>query len=303
MTGETFRPARREFDWQNFVRGVPSCSLLATTGNTFSCLRAANSSDITQGLLVSIAESPELRFPRGEFARLPFIAGTNLDEGTLFVAPPASQVTSEDGLVQAITANYSPPVVSPQTLQSHIQTLLQLYPDIPALGSPYNTGNNTFGLSGVYKQWAAIFGDLAFQSQRRFWSQGYSDAGVKTYGYLFTEPQTSSPPVLGVYHSSELPFVFGNLPGFPPLSPSSANLSTIMMDYWISFATSLDPNDGRGTPRPRWELYTSENQASPSSTQELALLQLNSQNLSMIPDDYRKKQIGFINSDPLVWLH
>jgi hypothetical protein len=193
MTSGAFHPERREIDWQNFVRGVPSCSSLATTGNTFSCLQAANSSDIIQGLFVSIAESPELfpwqpvldgpdglvpdyasrRFPRGEFARLPFIAGTNLDEGsvqyvcsrntihihftgTLFVAPPFSQVTSEDGLVQAITANYSPPVVSPQTLQSHIQTLLQLYPDIPALGSPYNTGNNTFGLSSVYKQWAAI---------------------------------------------------------------------------------------------------------------------------------------------------
>ncbi|KIL63619.1 hypothetical protein M378DRAFT_660840 [Amanita muscaria Koide BX008] len=314
MTLGVFHPERGEIDWQNFVRGVPSCSSLAMTGNTFSCLQAANSSDIVQGLLVSIAESPysfpwrpvldgpdgvvpdyaSRRFLRGEFARLPFIAGTNLDEGTLVAVPPFSPVTSEDEIVQGITANYSPPVVSPQTLQSHIQTLLQLYPDIPGLGSPYNTGNNTFGLSSVYKQFAAIFGDLVFQSQRRFWSQEYSNAGIKTYGYLFTEPQTSSPPVLGVYHSSEVPFVFGNLTGFPPLSPSSANLSTVMMDYWISFATSLDPNDGRGMPRHKWEPYTSQYQV---------LLQLNSQNLVMIPDDYRKKQIDFINSDPIVWLH
>jgi len=107
----------------------------------------------------------------------------------------------------------------------------------------------------VYKQFAAIFGDLVFQSQRRFWSQEYSNAGIKTYGYLFTEPQPSVQPLLGVYHSSE---VFGNITG---LSPSSTNLSTIMMDYWVSFATSLDPNDGRGTPRHRWEPYTSQNQA------------------------------------------
>ncbi|KIL63607.1 hypothetical protein M378DRAFT_79395 [Amanita muscaria Koide BX008] len=298
------RPERREIDWQNFVRGVPSCSSLATTGNTFSCLQAANTSDIINGFFASFAEAPDQlpwnlaldgpdgvvpdyasrRFPRDEFARLPFIAGTNLDEGT----PPLPQVTSEDGLVQTIVANYSPPVVSPQTLQSHIQTLLQLYPDIPALGSPYNTGNNTFGLSSVYKQWAAIYGDLTFQSQRRFWSQGYSNAGIKTYGYLFTEPQPSAQPLLGVYHSSEVPFVFGNITG---LSPSSTNLSTIMRDYWISFATSLDPNDGRGTPR-KFLLTDSVR----------VLLQLNSQNLVMIPDDYRKKQIDFINSDPIVWL-
>ncbi|KIL66683.1 hypothetical protein M378DRAFT_374064 [Amanita muscaria Koide BX008] len=314
MTLGALHPERGEIDWQNFVRGVPSCSSLATTGNTFSCLQAANSSDIIQGLLVSITESPEMfpwppvldgpngvvpdyasrRFPRGEFARLPFIAGTNLDEGTFFEVN--SPVTSEDGLVQAITANYSPPTVSPQTLQSHIQTLLQLYPDIPALGSPYNTGNNTFGLSSVYKQNAAIFGDLAFQSQRRFWSQGYSHAGIKTYGYLFTEPPTGTAAVLGVLHSSELVALFHNLAGLLPFTvgPISANLSTVMMDYWISFATSLDPNDGHGTPRPIWEPYTCENQA---------LLQLNSLNLSMIPDDYRKEQIEFINSDPIVWLH
>ncbi|KAM6501326.1 extracellular triacylglycerol lipase precursor [Amanita muscaria] len=298
MTLGVFHPERGEIDWQNFVRGVPSCSSLATTGNTFSCLQAANSSDIIQGLLVSITESPEMfpwppvldgpngvvpdyasrRFLRGEFARLPFIAGTNLDEGTIFEVN--SPVTSEDGLAQTITANYSPPAVSPQTLQSHIQMLLQLYPDIPALGSPYNTGNNTFGLSSVYKQNAAIFGDLAFQSQRR-------------------------PAVIGVFHSLELLALFRNLAGLLPFTvgPISANLSTVMMDYWISFATSLDPNDGHGTPRPIWEPYTCENQASPSSTQELALLQLNSQNLSMIPDDYRKEQIEFINSDPIVWLH
>lgn len=32
-------------------------------------------------------------------------------------------------------------------------------------------------------------------------------------------------------------------------SPAAQRLSTMMIDYWVSFATSLDPNDGRGSRR------------------------------------------------------
>jgi len=64
-------------------------------------LQAASTSDIAQGLIVAISESPELfgfiptidglggvfpdfpskLFAKGQFAHLPFISGTNLDEG------------------------------------------------------------------------------------------------------------------------------------------------------------------------------------------------------------------------------
>ncbi|KAL5518410.1 hypothetical protein ACEPAH_92 [Sanghuangporus vaninii] len=43
-----------------------------------------------------------------------------------------------------------------------------------------------------------------------------------------------------------------------------------MIDYWISFATSLDPNDGLGnSTRPLWSEYTTTSQS---------VLQLNSAN-------------------------
>ena len=188
-----FHAEIREFEWENFVRSVPSCTSLAMSGSTFHCLQHANSSEITQGLLASIVEAPDqfpwgpaldgqggivpgytsVLFAEGRIARLPVIAGTNLDEGavslaslsglrahrflgTLFVAPPAPLPLSESSITEHLIANYSPPLVSPQTLESHVQELLQLYPDIPALGSPFNTGNDTFGLGSLYKQWAAI---------------------------------------------------------------------------------------------------------------------------------------------------
>jgi acetylcholinesterase len=97
----TFNAARRDNDWTNFVSGVASCTNTARSNNTFDCLQNANSSDILAGLVAAISEAPEQfafpptidgegglypdivsqLLPRGLFARLPFIAGTNLDEG------------------------------------------------------------------------------------------------------------------------------------------------------------------------------------------------------------------------------
>jgi len=170
---------------------------------------------------------------------VPFIAGTNLDEGeqifflsevgtvsyiiyssgTIFTS---RSINSEQEVHDLILARFSPLVVAPSLLDGAAKKLLDLYPDIPALGSPFGTGNETFGLSSVYKQTAAIrestilrthvrimtdgfwlsplpiVGDLAFQAQRHAWSQAASKAGVTNFGYLFTEPQLAAAiPSLG----------------------------------------------------------------------------------------------------------
>ncbi|KAK0499003.1 hypothetical protein EDD18DRAFT_1154869 [Armillaria luteobubalina] len=38
------------------------------------------------------------------------------------------------------------------------------------------------------------------------------------------------------------------------------SLSVIMMNYWMSFATSLDPNNGLSSERPLWPQYTPNQQ-------------------------------------------
>ncbi|KAJ7661901.1 esterase 1 [Mycena polygramma] len=305
-TAPLFPPTAGEVDWQNFVRGVPSCASTATSGVTFDCMRGANTTEILQGLALAAAEStranpwppvldgpeglipdlPSVLFECGQFARLPFIAGTVEDEGTTFVPQAVNSSTDE---VHAGILNLYSPSSSPTLLEASIQTLLKLYPDVPALGSPYNTGNDTFGLSSQFKRASAIVGDGDFQAQRRLWIQTAANAGVKTFGYLFTEPQPTFPPAIGVFHASEVPYVYG-APN--DTSPASEQLSRIMTDYWISFVTSLTPNDGLGVPRPEWTQFTPENKM---------LMQLNGVNLTLIPDDYRAEQIAFINSNPAIW--
>lgn len=117
-----------------------------------------------------------------------------------------------------------------------------------------------------------IVGDFAFTAPRRAFSQA---ARVPSYAYLFgdhdavvppnTLTETPAPGSLGgesnrphmsrrikltngypVTHSTEIFYVFGS-----PFNRTSSAvaLSDVMMDYWISFATSLDPNDGLGNAR------------------------------------------------------
>jgi carboxylesterase type B len=45
---------------------------------------------------------------------------------------------------------------------------------------------------------------------------------------------------------------FGTLEGLNVTDAGSLKLANQMKDYWISFVTSLDPNDGKGVGRPDW---------------------------------------------------
>ncbi|KAK0454485.1 extracellular triacylglycerol lipase precursor [Armillaria borealis] len=250
-TSVTYNASTKESVWQSFVAGTPGCSSTVGTQATLDCLQNLNSSAIYQGLLEAIAQStmieahpfnPIIDGPSGRFAKLPFISGTNLDEGMVLAAPILD--FTESRIRNYIAANFSPPAIPNRVLDR----FLQLYPDNPILGSPYGTGNQTFGLPSGYKRLASMYGDLMFDSPRRYWTQTAVRAGVKAYGYQFTQRLSTTPAMFGVPHTSELDFVYGLL-GTLNESVSSNVLSETMIDYWVSFATSLDPNDGLGTSR------------------------------------------------------
>ena len=88
----------------------------------------------------------------------------------------------------------------------------------------------------------ALVGDIHFQAIRRFWTRTTS---APTYAYMFTDLPPNADPAAGVFHTAEFPYLFGNLSTSGP--PKVANFARAMMDYWISFAVSLTPNDDKGT--------------------------------------------------------
>ncbi|RXW11248.1 hypothetical protein EST38_g14607 [Candolleomyces aberdarensis] len=316
-TAPAFRARRSEPSWQHFVENIASCASIATSGHTFACLRNATTEEVTAGLLNTttsdVAWTPALDsrpgsvysdlssrlYSKGRFARIPFIAGTNLDEGTSFSSRTS---LSDQVLKDVLVALSSPRSGSQDALGVALDQVLTLYPEDPSVGSPYGTGDELFGFPASYKRLASIIGDLVFDAPRRMLSEVAAKAGVKTYGYLFTHPQPD--PSSGVLHSSEIQFVFGQIPptspdSLPPYLPpygsvdeAARNISTIMMDYWISFAVTLNPNDGKGIQRPHWPQYTPAKKV---------LMQLRGGNTTIIQDDYRKEQIAFLNENAAVF--
>jgi hypothetical protein len=170
----TATAAWREGAWENFVSRVPSCATVANSGNTFNCLRNATTEEIAVAASVPDAATisdfvwtptldigqnsvyPDLAsrvYSRGRFAKLPFIAGTNRDEGTLFAS---QQPLTDEALKAMLIKMNSSPAGSPSVLEATIDKVLELYPADPAVGSPYGTESELFGLPASYKRHASI---------------------------------------------------------------------------------------------------------------------------------------------------
>lgn len=114
--------------------------------------------------------------------------------GTVFTPPTFN---STQLLRQWIITNSTPSYLGPEVQNQVADRLLELYPDTPSEGSPYNTGNETFGLSSQYKRAAAFNGDMGLHAVRKLWTQAATRAGVKGYAFLFTDPQPQWPAFLG----------------------------------------------------------------------------------------------------------
>ncbi|KAJ6606261.1 esterase 1, partial [Mycena vulgaris] len=292
--------------WQTLVSAVPPCSRQANTADTFSCMKHVSNTTL---LLEAWAASAQY----GNLCFNPAIDGPGgLMEGLLSQVTPKSplpvmigSVKNEGGCRLRLHYWAVPSTPSPKgqdALEAAADRILELYPNDPSMGSPFGTGNETFGVGMQYKRYAAVLGDFAFEWHRRSFSQYMSaEAQVPTFVYKFQDPDASPPGglgalfppgSLGVCHASELAYMMPTSALGGSLNSTSAEtLSTQMMDYWISFAVSLDPSDGSGSERPQWDDYSKSQM----------LMQLDGQNLTMIPDNYREEQIGFIMQDPVLF--
>ncbi|GAA5895180.1 hypothetical protein JCM8208_000137 [Rhodotorula glutinis] len=99
----------------------------------------------------------------GKFAQIPFISGSQLDEGTDFMASTAFtslNLTTDTQLTAWIRAQ------TPDMSATDAATFLRLYPNVQSAGSPYGTGDIKF-LWKLFKRSSSMFGDLAFEAPRR----------------------------------------------------------------------------------------------------------------------------------------
>ncbi|KAL5532552.1 hypothetical protein ACEPAF_4326 [Sanghuangporus sanghuang] len=243
-----FDASRREIVWQSFVSAVPKCSGVPED-DTFECLRNC--------LVIGEVWVARKNNAQGRFARTPFLIGT------LFIVV----MNSSELLRIWIVSNSTAPGETVTDDNLIADEILNLYPDDPTLDSPFGTGNETFGLNPGFKQAAAAFVDLAFNSLRR---ESVQTAGDQSQGVRFA-----------VLHGCEIPYLFGSLP-----DEQASIFARTLIDYWISFSISLDPNDNlENTSRPTWSQYTISSKS---------VMQLERAYLAMIPDTLREQQIAYL---------
>ncbi len=187
--------------------------------------------------------------PNAHAITRPVIAGTNLDEGTLFVDEAIPNGLSEADYIAAITALFklNAPAILTNTRYS-----------------PDSQGNLT--------PLANLVGDYMFSCATR---HVLGNAKGPRFGYSFNQPPSypESPqgpkaclPVKDggqgrVCHGDELPFVFRNPYTLTPLQHSYSftsgeqTLVDAISAYWTNLAATADPNTGEKAPE--WPKYGS----------------------------------------------
>ncbi|KAI1852942.1 hypothetical protein JX265_012970 [Neoarthrinium moseri] len=233
---------------------------------------------------VFLKDSPHRLLREGRYSRVPYLIGDTKDEGTIFSVIPQLNVTTSkdfDNYFELLFQNLTPQQVAAFT---------SLYSEDPKDGSPFDTGNRTF-LGPQYKRLSAALGDITFQSTRRdLLNLTYNTQ--KAYTCQIEQPVVrfgdlpignfSALEVLGSFHYSDVALnAFGHIP------PTASNNSLNLMSTIVAFTNSLNPNS-HGLDLPAWPAWD------PLSK---AIFQFSEVDNTVITDDFREKQMGFLNEN------
>jgi para-nitrobenzyl esterase len=200
-----------------------------------ACLRAAPvgallDSGVTVGPVVDggfLPDQPRALLAAGDFADVPYILGSNADEGTIFFLgiPP---VTSDAEYLAALRERYG----------ERAEEIARVYP-ASAFATPQDALERVLGDGGL------VCG--TYDSARRV-----AAAGGRVWLYNFARwvqiPELQ-PLDLRALHGAEIAYVFGSPP--PPTADDAA-LTDAIQGYWARLARDGDPN---GDGAVRWPRY------------------------------------------------
>lgn len=187
-------------------------------------------SPIVDGWVLTAA--PWAKFLTGQILAVPYLTGINRDEATAFTL--GVPLTTLEEYRTAIGA------VFPR----HVDAVVAQYP-VTRYGS-YRAAYNAFS-----SDWMFLCPTLAQATL-------VSAVQAQTYVYYFTQlTGIGLATGLGVFHSAELPFVFGNfVPPYAATDDPNGLVTHAMMDAWGNFAASGSPNPPRTL---LWPPYSAAN--------------------------------------------
>lgn len=238
--------AESEFQFDRFVANV-SCE---NDADAMSCLQSKDSATLQSADVASHFPGTEetplwyflpvidrkfspadlyTLFEQGRVTRVPIMVGDDNDEGMVF-SPNAS--TSAEFL-EFMQANY------PRLTPANLEVINKTYPpgqDLPLHANYFPPAAKAYGESTFTCPGIEIATSLATHySSMKTWSYRYNvwDAAYELKGF-------------GVLHVAEKPALYG--PGNAGACKNcsymtyNAPIVPIVMDYWISFILTLDPN-------------------------------------------------------------
>ena len=283
-----------EFQYKRFAANLSCSPSDAANGDVLACLRSKDtatlqSSDVASNFpsasgtaewyflpVVDGVFSTDYQynlFEQGKVVQVPVVVGDDTDEGTGF-SPNAS--TSHQFL-HFFKDNF------PKLSEIDLQKINETYPEdgfgsfpvhakyFAATESAY--GENTFICPGI-----EISNSLAqYLSPKIVWNYRWNVEILK-----------NTRLGLGVPHVSEKPAIWG--PGNSgacghPCSYKTYNapMVPIMMDYWISFILTLDPNPYKNPDAPHWETWYPSKTSGNSGGRQRLRLQLNDNGMENVP--------------------
>lgn len=208
-----------------------------------------------------LTNNPQALVQQGTVANIPFVTGDCDDEGTLFALSNRNMTTEAE--LRTYLSTFFLPDVAP----SDLDKLLELYPQDPSQGSPFDTGDKNV-LSPQYKRLSAILGDLVFQAPRRFLLSSRSD---QQSAFAFLSKRFKWVPFVGAAHATDLDNVYHGHD---------------MTDYLVNFVNNLNPN---GPGLLHWPAYST------SSPQLLTFLDgFKPQDITQ--DTFRADSMDFLTS-------
>ncbi|KIN06752.1 hypothetical protein OIDMADRAFT_109087 [Oidiodendron maius Zn] len=259
------QPKIRELEWQ-FDRYVTNTGCSHST-DQLECLRALDTETLQAANVATpfpggvspplfyftptidghfIQDYPYVSFGKGNFVHVPIIIGDDNDEGTFFVANASSPADVTTFFVD----NY------PRLTTHDTDAINAVYP----LTTPLPNHNAYFPSA------AAAYGESTFVCPGNFISNSYAThvSYNKVWNYRYNvQIRGFIEAGYGVPHTIESAAIFGlgnvgdNPSGdaFYGYSTYNANIVPVVMNYWISFIRSLNPNTYKYASAPQWDNF------------------------------------------------
>ncbi len=224
-----------ESDGESFLKKLGAADIKAARALPAEQIQKAAGGGMGGGGFWPVADGyvipgdPYELYEKGQFNDTPILAGTNSNEGGLFMRGPAAAGSFE----KQIRSGYG----------ERADVILSAY--------PHSTDEEAARAS------ADVFREFAFAWPTWTWARLQSRMGKgRAFVYYFDHRTPASPD--GANHGAEVTYVFGNFGGQGGApQPEDLALSNLIQAYWINFAKTGDPN---GTGLPSWPNYTEKNQ-------------------------------------------